>query len=217
MDATELCFTPATELAALIRRKELSPVEVAEVALARIERLNPALNAYCTLTAERALADARAAEAAVARGDALGPLHGVPISVKDLTFTRGVRTTRGSRLYADFVPEEDAPVVERVKAAGAVVLGKTNTPEFGWKGDSGNLLFGPTYNPWDRAKTAGGSSGGAGAAVAAGLGPLAIGTDGAGSIRIPASFCGIVGLKAQLWRVPITRRAAPRRSATPAR
>jgi aspartyl-tRNA(Asn)/glutamyl-tRNA(Gln) amidotransferase subunit A len=203
MDATELCFTPATELATLIRRKELSPVEVVEVVLARIERLNPALNAYCTLTAEQALADARAAEAAVARGDALGPLHGVPISVKDLTFTRGVRTTRGSRLYADFVPEEDAPVVERVKAAGAVVLGKTNTPEFGWKGDSGNLLFGPTYNPWDRAKTAGGSSGGAGAAVAAGLGPVAFGTDGAGAIRIPASFWGIGGLKAQLWRVPM--------------
>jgi aspartyl-tRNA(Asn)/glutamyl-tRNA(Gln) amidotransferase subunit A len=204
MNATDLCFTPATDLAALIRRKELSPVEVTETVLARIARLNPALNAFCTVTAEAALAEARAAEAAVARGDALGPLHGVPISVKDLTNTQGVRTTRGSRLYADNIPDEDAPVVERVKAAGAIILGKTNTPEYGWKGDTSNPLFGVTYNPWGppQTVTAGGSSGGAGAAVAAGLGPLALGTDGAGSIRIPASFCGIVGLKQQLWRVP---------------
>lgn len=204
MDTTDLCFTPATELAGLIRRKEVSPVEVTEAVLARIDRLNPRLGAYCTVTAERALADARAAEDAVLRGEPLGALHGVPISIKDLTITKGVRTTRGSRLYADTVPDEDAPVVERVKAAGAIILGKTNTPEFGWKGDSDNQVFGPTYNPWDRSRTltAGGSSGGAGAAVAAGLGPLALGTDGAGSIRIPASFCGIVGLKQQLWRVP---------------
>jgi aspartyl-tRNA(Asn)/glutamyl-tRNA(Gln) amidotransferase subunit A len=194
MNATDLCFTPATDLAGMIRRKDISPVEVVEAVLARIERLNSALNAYCTLTAE----------AAVARGEALGPLHGVPISVKDLTNTQGVRTTRGSRLYADNVPDEDAPVVERIKAAGAIVLGKTNTPEFGWKGDTSNPLFGTTYNPWapEQRASAGGSSGGAGAAVAAGLGPLALGTDGAGSIRIPSSFCGIVGLKQQLWRVP---------------
>ncbi len=204
MDATELCFASATELSALIRSRALSPVEVTEAVLARITRLNPTLNAYCTVTAEAALAEARLAEAAVSRGDALGPLHGVPISIKDLTATRGVRTTRGSRLYADSLPDEDAPVVERVRAAGAIVLGKTNTPEFGWKGDTGNPLFGVTRNPWDSAHeaSAGGSSGGAGAAVAAGLGPLALGTDGAGSIRIPASFCGVVGLKAQLWRVP---------------
>jgi aspartyl-tRNA(Asn)/glutamyl-tRNA(Gln) amidotransferase subunit A len=204
MSPADLCFTPALELAALIRRKALSPVEVAETVLARIERLNGWLGAYCTVTAERALDDARAAEAAVMRGDPLGPLHGVPISVKDLTYTKGVPTTRGSRLWADYVPDEDAPVVERIKAAGAVILGKTNTPELGWKGDTDNPLFGTTYNPWDRTRTrsAGGSSGGAGAAVAAGLGPLALGTDGAGSIRIPASFCGIVGLKQQLWRVP---------------
>ncbi|MDP9373256.1 MAG: amidase [Chloroflexota bacterium] len=202
MDATDLCFTPATELAGLIRRKEVSPVEVTDAVLARIERLNPLVNAYCTLVATQARADARAAEEAVMRGDDPGPLHGVPISIKDLTYTKDVRTARGSRLFADYIPDEDAPVVERVKAAGAIVLGKTNTPEFGWKGDSDNPLFGPTYNPWDRALTAGGSSGGAAAAVAAGLGPLAIGTDGAGSIRIPASFCGIVGLKQQLWRVP---------------
>lgn len=204
MDARELCFTPAIELADLIRRKTLSPVEVTEAILARIARLNPALNAYCTITADEARDAARAAEGAVMRGEALGPLHGVPISIKDLTNTRGVRTTRGSRLYADAVPNEDAPVVARVRAAGAIILGKTNTPEFGWKGDTSNLLCGVTRNPWDPAReaSAGGSSGGAGAAVAAGLGPLALGTDGAGSIRIPASFCGIVGLKQQLWRVP---------------
>ena len=204
MSSADLCFTPATELAALIRRKALSPVELTEAILARIERLNGWLGAYCTVTADEARADARAAEDAVMRGDSLGPLHGVPISVKDLTYTKGVRTARGSRLWADYVPDEDAPVVERIKAAGAVILGKTNTPEVGWKGDSDNPLFGPTYTPWDpgRTLTAGGSSGGAGAAVAAGLGPLALGTDGAGSIRIPASFCGIVGLKQQLWRVP---------------
>lgn len=204
MDATDLCFTPATELARLIRDRAVSPVEVTEAVLARIERLNPRLNAYCTVTAESALAEATAAEAAVVNGAALGPLHGVPISVKDLTYTQGVRTARGSRLWADYVPDEDAPVVERIKQAGAIILGKTNTPEFGWKGDSDNPVFGPTYNPWDvgHSLTAGGSSGGAGAAVAAGLGPLALGTDGAGSIRIPSAFCGIVGLKPQLWRVP---------------
>lgn len=203
MDASDLCFTPATALAEMIRGKEISPVEVVEATLARIARLNPALNAYCTVVAASARAEARAAEAAVLRGDELGPLHGVPISVKDLITTRDVRTARGSRLYADAIPDEDAPVVARVKAAGAIVLGKTNTSEFGWKGDSGNPLFGPTANPWDRVKTAGGSSGGAGAAVAAGLGPLALGTDGAGSIRIPAGFCGIVGLKPHLGRVPV--------------
>jgi aspartyl-tRNA(Asn)/glutamyl-tRNA(Gln) amidotransferase subunit A len=202
MDQAELAFTPATELAALIRRKALSPVELTEAILGRIERSNPALNAYCTVTAEEALAEARAAETAVLRGEPLGPLHGLPISIKDLTATRGVRTTRGSRLFADHVPAEDAPAAERVRAAGAVILGKTNTPEFGWKGDTSNLVFGATYNPWDHTRSAGGSSGGAAAALAAGLGPLALGTDGAGSIRIPAAFCGVVGLKAQLWRVP---------------
>ena len=204
MTPADLCFTPATELAGLIRNKVVSPVEVTETILARIERLNGWLGAYCTVTAEQALIAARVAEASVMRGDPLGPLHGVPVSVKDLTYTKGIRTARGSRLWADYVPDEDAPVVERIKAAGAVILGKTNTPEVGWKGDSDNPVFGPTYTPWDatRTLTAGGSSGGAGAAVAAGLGPLALGTDGAGSIRIPAAFCGIVGLKQQLWRVP---------------
>lgn len=201
MDATDLCYMPATELREAYQAKTLSPVEVTQAILDRIERVNPGLNAYVTITAERAIDDARAAEATLARGDAIGPLTGIPISIKDITPTRGIRTTRGSLLYADWVPDEDAPFVERVYAAGAVMLGKTNTPELGWKGDSGNRVVGPTHNPWRHGRTAGGSSGGAAAAVAAGLGPLASGTDGAGSIRIPAGFCGVFGLKPSFGRV----------------
>src|SRR4029453_9671574 len=146
------------------------------------------------LTADQALKDARAAERALGRtGVKVGALHGVPFSTKDLVTTRGIRTTFGTRLYADNVSVEDAPMVERMKAAGAIQLGKTNTPTFGWIGATHNLLFGVTRNPWNLDRTPGGSSGGASAAVAAGLGPLAIGTDGGGSIRIPASFTGIVG------------------------
>ncbi len=206
-DDNDLCFTPATELAALIRARRLSPVELVEALLARIDLLNPQLNAYCTVTAEAARQEARAAEEAVMRtargsGGELGPLHGVPCSIKDVTYTKGVRTTLGSKLYEHYVPNEDAPVVERLKAAGAIVLGKTCTPELGWKGATDSPLFGITRNPWNLERTAGGSSGGAAAAVAAGLGPLATGTDGAGSIRIPSSFCGIVGHKPSFGLVP---------------
>ncbi|MBI2461338.1 MAG: amidase [Candidatus Rokubacteria bacterium] len=203
MHDDDLCYLPATDLAAAIRAKALSPVEVVEAFLARIERLNPLLNAYCTLTAEAAREAAREAEAAVLAGRPLGALHGVPVSIKDLIITRGVRTTWGSKIYEHHVPEEDAPAVERLRAAGAILLGKTNTPELGWRGSTDNLIFGPTRNPWDPGRTAGGSGGGAAAAVAAGLGPLAVGTDGGGSIRIPASFCGIYGLKPSFGRVPI--------------
>ncbi|HUG15123.1 MAG TPA: amidase [Thermomicrobiales bacterium] len=195
MDARDICYMPATELRERYRRRELSPLEVAGVVLERIGALNPTLNAYLTVTVERALDDARAAERAWGGDGDPGPLCGIPISIKDLTPTKGIRTTRGSLLYEDWVPDEDGPFVERVNAAGAVMLGKTNTPEFGWKGDSGNRLIGPTHNPWQHGRTAGGSSGGAAAAVAAGLGPLAQGSDGAGSIRIPSAFCGIFGLK----------------------
>jgi aspartyl-tRNA(Asn)/glutamyl-tRNA(Gln) amidotransferase subunit A len=198
----DLGWLSALELAALIRKKEVSPVEVVEAILARIERINPELNAFCTVTAEEARDAAAAAEVAVMTGEPLGPLHGVPFSVKDLVFTRRVRTTGGSHLYSDHVPEEDAVAVERLKAAGAIMLGKTNTPEFGHKGVTDNPLFGITRNPWNRELTSGGSSGGAGAAVAGGLGPLAVGTDGGGSIRIPAAFCGIYGLKPSFGRVP---------------
>lgn len=202
MSADELCRMSATELAAAIRARRVSPVEVTKAVLARIERLNPRLNAYCTVTADAALEAARAAEQTLAQGRPLGPLHGVPVSVKDTILTAGVRTTRGSKLYANYIPAEDAPVVERLKAAGAIILGKTNTPEFGWKGVTDNALFGPTRNPWNLERTPGGSSGGAAAAVAAGLGPLALGTDGGGSIRIPAAFTGIVGLKPSFGLVP---------------
>lgn len=203
MASDELCWMSATGLAAAIRRKKVSPVEVVEAILARIERLNPALNAYCTVTADAARRRARAAERALARrGARLGPLHGVPFSVKDLVITKGVRTTWGTRLYAEHVPEEDAPLVERLKAAGGILLGKTNTPMFGWIGATHNLLFGATRSPWNADRTPGGSSGGAGAAVAAGMGPLAVGTDGGGSIRIPSSFSGIFGHKPSYGRVP---------------
>lgn len=202
MNEREICYMPALELRERYRRRELSPVEVTETVLTRIERLNPALNAYITVTADRALADARAAEQAYAGDGEPGPLAGIPISIKDLTPTQDIRTTRGSLLWQDWVPDEDPPFVERVYAAGVVMLGKTNTPEFGWKGDSGNRIIGPTHNPWKHGQTAGGSSGGAAAAVAAGLGPLAQGSDGAGSIRIPAGFCGIFGFKPSLGLLP---------------
>jgi aspartyl-tRNA(Asn)/glutamyl-tRNA(Gln) amidotransferase subunit A len=202
MAVKDLPWLPALELAGLIRNKTVSPVEAVDAVLAQIERLNPRLNAFCTVTAEDAREAASAAEVAVMTGEPLPPLHGVPFSVKDVVFTRRVLTTGGSRLFADHVPEEDAVVVERLKGAGAILIGKTNTPEFGHKGVTDNPLFGITRNPWNPELTPGGSSGGAGAAVAAGLGPLAVGTDAGGSIRIPASFCGIYGLKPSFGRVP---------------
>jgi Asp-tRNA(Asn)/Glu-tRNA(Gln) amidotransferase A subunit family amidase len=198
----DLCWLDATTLAAEIRLARVSPVEVTEAVLARIERVNPTINAFCTVAAESARAQARLAEAAVMRGDVLGPLHGVPISFKDLTATAGIRTTFGSRIWEHHIPKADAPVVERARRAGAIMLGKTNTPEFGCKGVTDNRIFGATRNPWDLRRTPGGSSGGAAAALAAGLGPLAEGSDLAGSIRQPAACCGVVGLKPTVGRVP---------------
>jgi aspartyl-tRNA(Asn)/glutamyl-tRNA(Gln) amidotransferase subunit A len=203
MSREELAWLPAVDVAALVRKKKVSPVEVVDAVLERIDTLNPRLNAYCTVTAEQARADARSAERVLARRSATpGPLHGVPFSVKDLVITKGVRTTFGTPLYRDNVPAEDAPMVERMKAAGGIMVGKTNTPTFGWIGATHNLVFGTTRNPWNLETTPGGSSGGASAAVAAGLAPLAIGTDGGGSIRIPASFAGIFGFKASYGRIP---------------
>jgi Asp-tRNA(Asn)/Glu-tRNA(Gln) amidotransferase A subunit family amidase len=199
----DLCFTPASELAALIRVRALSPIEITRAVLERIERLNGRLGAYVLVHAERALEEAQRAEQAVMDGQPLGPLHGIPVSIKDNFWTAGERTTSGSRLLADFVPPEDAPGVARLRAAGAIFLGRTNLPEFAWRGSTDNRLFGESRNPWDLTRTPGGSSGGGAAAVAAGLGPLALGSDGAGSIRIPASFCGIVGLKPTFGRVPV--------------
>src|SRR2546426_6826442 len=187
----------------LIRRHELSPVEITRAVVDRIERLNGRLGAYVLVHAERALKQARDAEQAVMAGEPLGPLHGVPLSIKDNHWTAGDRTTSGSRLLADFVPPEDSPSVARLRAAGAIFVGRTNLPEFAWRGSTDNRLFGESRNPWDLTRTPGGSTGGGAAAVAAGLGPLALGSDGAGSIRIPASFCGLVGLKPTLRRVPM--------------
>jgi aspartyl-tRNA(Asn)/glutamyl-tRNA(Gln) amidotransferase subunit A len=201
MSNKELCLMSATETAAAIRERKVSPAEVVDAVLERIDELNPRLNAFCTLTADEARSKARAAEEAVVQGSELGPLHGVPVSIKDLVFTKGVRTTGGSKIFEHYVPDQDAVVVEKLKQAGAIILGKTNTPEFGHKGVTNNPVFGATYNPWAEDCTPGGSSGGAGAAVAAGMGPLAVGTDGGGSIRIPASFSGVYGLKPHFGRV----------------
>jgi aspartyl-tRNA(Asn)/glutamyl-tRNA(Gln) amidotransferase subunit A len=198
----ELVWAPAIELAAMVRGKQVSPVEISEAVLARIGRFQSRLNAFCLVAHERARAAAREAEIAVMKGEPLGPLHGVPFSAKDVLFTQGLTTTSGSRLFEDVRPEEDAIAVGRLKAAGGVLLGKTNTSEFGHKAVTENPLFGVTRNPWDPALTPGGSSGGAAAAVATGLGPVALGTDGGGSIRIPAAFCGVYGFKPSFGRVP---------------
>lgn len=200
----DLCFTPATTLAVLIRKRKISPLELTQALLSRIERLNPRLNAYCTVAADRALTAARAATTAVTRRRArLGPLHGVPASIKDLTPTRGIRTTWGSKIYEHHLPDADGLVVERLRAAGAIVIGKTNTSEFGAGANTRNAVFGPTRNPWNPALTSGGSTGGGAVALAAGLGPLAQGSDLGGSLRIPASFCGVVGLRPSPGLVPI--------------
>jgi aspartyl-tRNA(Asn)/glutamyl-tRNA(Gln) amidotransferase subunit A len=203
MTTDDLCFTPATRLAAMIRSKTVSPVEITRAVLDRIERVNPTLNAFCTVTAEAAVRSAREAEVAVMKGGALLPLHGIPFSIKDLALTKGVRSMFGSYVFEHRVPDVDAPFVRRLKEAGGVMLGKTTTPEFGWKALSDSPLTGKTRNPWNTEMTTGGSSAGAGAAVAAGLGPLAQGSDGAGSIRIPSAFCGIFGLKPTYGRVPM--------------
>jgi aspartyl-tRNA(Asn)/glutamyl-tRNA(Gln) amidotransferase subunit A len=197
----DLGFLSAIELRALYRSRQLSPVEVTTAILERMERLEPKVNAFVTKTPELAIEHAKAAERAYADG-AAGSLAGIPVSIKDLSTTKGIRTTKGSLLTADLIPDDDAPFVERVYAKGAVMLGKTNTPEFGWKGDSGNRVVGPSYNPWKLSQTAGGSSGGGAAAAAAGYGPLHQGSDGAGSIRIPCSFCGVYGLKPSLGLIP---------------
>jgi aspartyl-tRNA(Asn)/glutamyl-tRNA(Gln) amidotransferase subunit A len=198
----DLAFTSAAELARLIAGRQVSPVEVVDGVLERIERSQPGLNAFITVCAEEARAAAKGAAATVMRGEALGPLHGVPFAVKDLVNTTGVRTTFGSVALAENIPAADSPAVARLKAAGAIIVGKTTTPEFGHKCFTEAPLFGRTANPWDLSRTPGGSSGGAAAAVAAGLAPFGIGTDGGGSSRIPAACCGVVGFKQTLGLVP---------------
>jgi amidase len=192
----------ATELARRLRAKDLSAREVVSAHLDRTARINPSVNAIVTLVADQAMERARLADEALARGDAVGPLHGIPIAHKDLQITKGVRTTFGSPIYRDFVPDEDSLLVERIRGAGAILLGKTNTPEFGAGSQTFNPVFGATRNPYDTTKTCGGSSGGAAVALACGMLPLADGSDMGGSLRNPASFCGVVGLRPSPGRVP---------------
>src|ERR1700683_1814157 len=192
----------ARELVRRIASRGISPVEVLDAYLAAIEALNPQVNAIVTLAAEQAHDAARSREDAVMKGEARGALHGLPIGVKDITPTAGIRTTYASPLYKDYVPAEDAEAVRRLKAAGAIVVAKTNTPEFGAGANTNNVLFGPTRNPWNTALSVAGSSGGSAAAVAAGMLPIAQGTDFGGSVRVPAAFCGIVGIRATPGLVP---------------
>jgi aspartyl-tRNA(Asn)/glutamyl-tRNA(Gln) amidotransferase subunit A len=202
MEDDQLAFVPATELAAAIRARKLSPVDVVRAALDRIDRTQPILNAFITVAADNAMARAREAEAAIMRGDPVGPLHGVPIAVKDLVPTEGIRTTWGSLIFKDHVPDTDAVVITRLKQAGAIIVGKTTTPEFGQQCLTEAPLFGRTRNAWRGDRTSGGSSGGSAVAVATGLVPLAVATDGGGSTRIPAACNGVVGFKQGLGVVP---------------
>jgi Asp-tRNA(Asn)/Glu-tRNA(Gln) amidotransferase A subunit family amidase len=198
----ELLFLPATRAASLIRARRLSPVEYVDAVLAAAHASQPRINAFVTITDEMARAAARRAEDAVMRGDPLGKLHGVPVHIKDLYATKGVRTSYGSAIHEHNVPDEDDVLVKRLTEAGAIVVGKTTTPEFGHKGLTDGPAFGITRNPWHLDRTSGGSSGGAAAAVAAGVAPLGLGSDGAGSVRIPAACCGLVGLKPTQGVVP---------------
>ena len=201
MADAELAFAPASQLMEMMDAGEVSSVELTEMFLGRIEEFNPRLNAYLTVSGAEAMAQAREADAARARGER-APLLGLPTSIKDLEATKGIRSTMGSLVFTDMVPDRDSVLVERVKNAGAVILGKTNTPEFGLLGVTQNRLGDPCCNPWDPTRTSGGSSGGAAAAVIAGLSSVAPGTDGGGSVRLPSSFCGLYGLKPTLGRVP---------------
>ena len=205
----ELCFLTATELARRIRAREVSATEAMESHLARIERVNPKVNAIVTLTAEEGMVRARAADEALSRGKEVGPLHGLPIAHKDLVPTKCVRTTYGSLVYRDFVPDLDALIVERLKRAGTIGVGKTNTPEFGAGSQTYNEVFGETLNPYDTTRTCGGSSGGAAVALACGMLPLADGSDLGGSLRNPAAFCNVVGMRPSVGRVPSWPTLAP--------
>jgi len=202
MNKEDICFLPAYEMAEKIKSQELTSQEITEVIIERIEKINPIINAYCTPTLDLAREMAKKADEAVKSGEKLGVLNGIPLSIKDLTETKGIRTTYGSLLYEDYIPSEDDIEVKRLKKAGCVILGKTNCPELGWWCVTYNKIFGETKNPWNLAKTPGGSSGGAAAANASGLSPLALGSDGGGSIRIPGCFCGVYGLKPTFGRIP---------------
>src|SRR5208283_3806602 len=198
----ELYWKPAHELAAMIRKRELKAIELMDVTIRRIEQTNPKINAFCALRADDAMAEARALDERIARREEVGTLAGLPLGVKELEDTAGLRTTYGSKPFKDNMPKSDSIQVARLKAAGAIVIGKTNAPEFGYTGFTRNLLFGVTRNPWNLDRTPGGSSGGSSAAIAGGLVPLATGSDGGGSIRIPACYTGCFGLKPSFGRIP---------------
>jgi len=205
MNKEEISYMSACKMAEKIKTQELTSLEITEVIIRRIEKINPIINAYCTTTFDLARDSAIKADKAVKSGkkrENLGLLHGIPTSIKDLENTKGIRTTMGCKIFENFIPQKDDIIVKRLKDAGAIILGKSNTPSLGYKGVTDNLIFGATKNPWNLEKTCGGSSGGAAAAVASGLGPLASGSDGGGSIRIPSSFCGVYGLKPNFGRVP---------------
>jgi aspartyl-tRNA(Asn)/glutamyl-tRNA(Gln) amidotransferase subunit A len=201
--SNEICRMDAVQLASLIRSKQLSAVEVTRAVIERMDQLEPHLHAFCTPTPELAIEAAAHVEKNIMAGIAVGPLAGVPVAVKDLISTKGIKTASGSWAYADFIPDEDDVVVERIKQAGAVIIGKTNVPEFGYSGVGHNEVFATSRNPWNTDLTPGGSSAGSGAAVASGMGPLALGSDGGGSVRIPSSFSGLFGMKASMGRVPL--------------
>jgi amidase len=200
--ASSICFMSTVEMAALIRARKLSAREALDAHLKQIERVNPKVNAIVTLVAEMAADAAAKADEMQAQKQNLGPLHGLPVAHKDLFETRGIRTTFGSLLYNDYVPAEDDIVVERIRRAGAITIGKTNTPEFGAGSQTFNKVFGATHNPYDLTKTCGGSSGGAAVALACGLAPVATGSDTGGSLRNPAAFCNVVGFRPSIGRVP---------------
>ena len=205
----EIIYRSAKAIARAVRDKEFTAVEAVEAHLRRIDEVNPRLNAVVQLVGDRALAEARRADEALARGDVIGPLHGVPMTIKDSLDTEGVVTTGGTKGRATFVPEQDSTVVARLRGAGAILLGKTNTPELTLAGETDNLVYGRTNNPYDVSRTPGGSSGGAGAIIASGGSPLDMGSDTGGSIRLPSHFCGIAGLKPNSWRVPRTGHIVP--------
>ena len=202
-ESSDICSLTAVEMAAQIRTRKLTATEVMTAHLRQIERVNPKVNAIVTLVADQALANAKKADDAQARGAALGPLHGLPIAIKDLVATAGIRTTYGSRLHKDDVPDHDAIHIERIKNAGGILVGKTNTPEFGAGSQTFNEVFGKTRNPWDLTKTCGGSSGGAAVSLTTNMVPLADGSDNGGSLRNPAAFCNVVGFRVAPGRVPV--------------
>jgi len=205
MNKEEICFMSAIDMFEAIKRQELTSVEITETIIERIERINPIVNAYCTTTFDLAREMAKAADKRVKKSEKIGLLNGIPTSIKDLNKTGGIRTTFGCVIFKDNIPDKDELVVKRLKDAGIVLLGKTNAPEFGHKAVTDNMIFGETKNPWNRKRTSGGSSGGAAVAIASGMGPLAQGSDGGGSIRIPSCLCGVYGIKPSYGRVPYLR------------